>query len=346
MEESEVTVSERSEGHVVNDTILIRGKQIPVVNEYIEQVKLKFFPDNPRVYSLVRGNTDVPSQEEIERQLLEMEHVRQLIQDIRVNEGLIEPLIVKDGTFEVLEGNSRVAAYRYLARSNPIKWGLVKCTVLPKDIDESLVFALLGQYHIKGKKDWAPYEQAGFLYRRFKRHNVDLPTLAREIGLSQRRAKHFIETYQFMIDNNEVDVNRWSYYDEYLKSSKIRKVKECCPELDSLIVQKVKSGEIGRAVDIRDHLPVICTASKKVFMKFVNGALPFADAYDLALDAGGDNTCLKRLSKFRKWLISQEVEESLRRSKGQTRGKLQYELEKLNTRIKALRSKLKGGHHG
>ena len=34
------------------------------------------------------------------------------------NQGLIEPLIVRDDTFEVLEGNSRLAAYRFLAKSD------------------------------------------------------------------------------------------------------------------------------------------------------------------------------------------------------------------------------------
>ena len=54
----------------------------------------------------------------------------------------------------------------------PLKWNLVKCTLLPADIDESLIFALLGRYHVNGKKNWAPYEQAGFFYRRFHKHSV------------------------------------------------------------------------------------------------------------------------------------------------------------------------------
>lgn len=40
-----------------------------------------------------------------------------------------------------------LAAYRQLAAKEPIKWVLVKCTVLPDDVDDALVFALLGQFH-------------------------------------------------------------------------------------------------------------------------------------------------------------------------------------------------------
>jgi ParB-like nuclease domain len=206
------------------DTLTVSNESIPVVMKEMLQSKLRFYPENPRIYSLLRRNDDQEvTQEEIEAQLLEMEHVKVLKEDIKRNGGLIEPVIVRDGTFEVLEGNSRLAAYRFLAKTDPITWAKMKCILLPNDISDSLVFALLGQYHIKGRKDWAPYEQAGFLYRRHKKQNVDVQTLARELGQSLKTVKHLIETYQFMIDNGEEDVRRWSYYDEYLKSSRIKR---------------------------------------------------------------------------------------------------------------------------
>jgi hypothetical protein len=323
-------------------TILIRGKQIPVVTKEIEHSKLVFFAENPRVYSIVRSNSSTPTQEEIQKQLLDMEHVRELIQDIRSNEGLLEPLIVKDGTYEVLEGNSRLAAYRYLARNQPIKWGRVKCTLLPADIDEALVFALLGQYHVKGKKDWAPYEQAGFLYRRSKKHKIDLLTLSQEIGISQKQVKHLIDTYEFMVDHAEVDTERWSYYDEYLKSSKIQKARRQYPTFDSLVVEKIKSREIARAVDVREQLPVICTGSMKTLKKFANGSLTFADAYEAAVDAGGGSEHLKKVSSFRKWLTRDQTETEFTESEGQTRSKLIFELNKLYARVEFLRKKMPG----
>lgn len=186
----------------VSNSILIRGQEVPVTTKNIEQAKLRFYPENPRVYSILHGNGDIPGQDEIQKRLLEMEHVKELIQDIRINKGLIEPLIVRDETLEVLEGNSRLAAYRALAKTDPVKWGYVKCTILPADIDEFLVFALLGQFHIKGKKDWAPYEQAGFLYRRFKKHHADLKTLALEIGISAKKIAACVPTRCFECAGN------------------------------------------------------------------------------------------------------------------------------------------------
>lgn len=49
-----------------------------------------------------------------------MEHVKQLRVSIESNGGLIDPLIVRDGDFMVLEGNSRLAAYRLLCRTDAV----------------------------------------------------------------------------------------------------------------------------------------------------------------------------------------------------------------------------------
>jgi len=325
----------------IADTLLIRNEEIPVTIRYLPQVDLRFFPENPRVYTIVRGEGKEPAQEEILERLLNMEHVRELIQDIKRNGGLIEPLLVRDGTFEVLEGNSRLAAYRYLAKNEPIKWGHVKCSVLPSSISESQIFAILGQHHIKGKKDWQPYEQAGFMYRRFKYHEIGLETLSAEIGLSKKKIQHLIDTYQFMIDHNETEVARWSYYDEYLKSSKIRKARKKYPELDKVIVKKINSQEVLKAVEIRDQLPVICSGPQKGLKRFVAGTITFEDAFEAAEEAGGTNSQLKRLVKFVRWLVKDEVERGLASSDGQVRDKIAYELRKLDARVTALRRKLK-----
>lgn len=320
-------------------TILIRGRDIPTTTCVLEQAKLRFFPENPRVYSFVHGPGHVPTQEEIQARLLELEHVKVLIHDIQVNGGLIEPLIVRHGTLEVLEGNSRLAAYRFLAKNDPVKWGYVKCTLLPEDVEESDVFTLLGQFHIKGKKDWAPYEQAGFLYRRLKKHNADIKALAAEIGISLKHVKHLVDTYQFMVDNDEDDVNRWSYYDEYLKSHKIRRAREKHPALDTLIVEKIRSEEIPRAVDLRDQLPVICS-TPKLLDKFIAGKAKFSDAYEAAIDAGGGAAHLRTVKKFRDFITRPRVEQHLLQYDGKIGKNLIYELRKIELKVRRLLKKL------
>lgn len=320
------------------DSLTILGVKVPVTAQLLPQQKLKFFPDNPRVYSVVRANGKQPTQEEIQQQLSDLEHVRELREDIKRNGGLLEPLIVRGGSLEVLEGNSRLAAYRQLAAKEPIKWGMVKCTVLPADVKDSLVFALLGQFHIKGKKDWAPYEQAGFLYRRFKDHKVPTKTLSEELGLSTKKVTHLVETYQFMVDHDEVDTSRWSYYDEYLKSNKIKKARKQYPQMDAVIVQSIKNGKIERAMDLRDQLPTVC-GSAPILKRFAEGKVPLDKSYERAVDSGADSAPYKKTATFRRWLTENDIDSLLVNSPQNLRDKLLYEFEKIATRIAALKKK-------
>lgn len=322
---------------VVSGTLRIRGNDVPTETLDIEVSKLKFYVDNPRIYSLLRSSGDLPSQTEILSQLLEHEHVRELKDDIVANDGLIDPLIVRGGDFVVLEGNSRLAAYRHLATKDAIKWGKVRCTVLPADIDEKLVFALLGQYHVKGKKDWAPYEKAGFLYRRYKQHAFELSTVANELGIGFKEAKHLVDVYEFMLKHHENDRERWSYYDEYLKSNKIKKARHEHAQLDEFIVGEVKAGRIAKAMDLRDKLPVICSGPAKILKRYVEGKLEFLDAYDSAVDAGGDNGALKKLKRFRDWICLTETEEDLVEANKPIRDKALFELKEIEKRAQKIR---------
>lgn len=322
------------------ETLLVRGIEIPVETTTLPQAELRFFVDNPRVYSILRTDGAEPSQSDIQRKLLEMDHVKALIQDIKRDGGLTDPVVVRAGKLEVLEGNSRLAAYRALAKIDPVKWGRMKVKILPEDIEESLIFALLGQYHIKGKKDWAPFEQAGFLYRRSQAHDIDAVQLAQEIGLSKRKVEHLINVYQFMLDHGEADTARWSYYDEYLKSAPVKKARLGQKGFDALVVGKIKSGEIARAVDVRDRLPVICSAPKSL-QKFAVSGYDFESAHEHAVEAGADSSPYKKLAKFRQWLARPEVEVALGKAQGETRKKIQFELDKLHGRVGAVSAKLK-----
>lgn len=318
-------------------SLRIRGQEVPTVTQDIDQSQLRFYADNPRIYSLVRAGDQKPDQEEILAKLLEHEHVKVLKEDIVANDGLIDPLIVRDGDMVVLEGNSRLAAYRFLAKKNPLKWGKVRCTVLPSDIDDKLVFALLGQYHVKGKKDWAPYEKAGFLYRRYKEHNLELSVVALELGLRLGEAEHLVAVYEFMIKHDDGDRLRWSYYDEYLKSRKIRKARQEFALFDDFIVKQVKSEDIPKAMDLRDKLPVICSGNAKNLRRYVEGTINFDAAYDTAVNAGGENSALNKLKRFRTWLFQNETEEDFLEADKQIRDRILYEVKEIEKRSKKLK---------
>ena len=175
-----------------DDYILIRGKKIPVETKDVSHSELQFWADNPRVYSLLDRASDDPDQTEIFDSLSKTEDFRELRGDIEGNGGLIDPIIVRDTDMVVIEGNRRLAAYRSLAATNSIKWSMIRCRILPGEIDEADIYAMLGQYHIKGKKDWAPFERAGFVYRRHRHHKEDISDVAIEIGVSPQQVQHLV----------------------------------------------------------------------------------------------------------------------------------------------------------
>ncbi|HEX6748756.1 MAG TPA: ParB N-terminal domain-containing protein [Longimicrobium sp.] len=325
-----VPVAAKGSDSFVHDTLVIRKQQIPIRVGELRHADLLYYADNPRVYSVVRnGAAHEPTQEEIQQTLQEMDHVKELVHQIRENGGLIDPLYVRGGTLDVIEGNSRLAAYRILATKDPIRWARVKCALLPDDIDESVISALLGQWHLRGKKEWPPFEQAGYLYRRHMVHGVAIDDLAAGVGLSRAKVRRLVEAYAFMVKHDDTQRERWSYYDEFIKSRKISKARDLHPEFEELVVAQIKSGEIPRAQDLRDKLPVICEGPPKVLRGFSTGRYGFEEAFDRAVEAGGDHSHYQKLTKFRKWLAQQDVRDALSAADGPLRPQITFEVRQL-----------------
>ena len=118
-----------------NRIMTIGNQQVNVVETELKQSELLFYPENPRVYNALHGIVgENPSQDEIQRHMQSLDSVKLLKLSIEANGGLLEPIIVRKNI--VLEGNSRLAAYRLLAKIDPIKWGKIKANVMPDETPE------------------------------------------------------------------------------------------------------------------------------------------------------------------------------------------------------------------
>ncbi len=326
-----------------NDYMPILGRRIPIKSASLNVIDLKFYPENPRIYSAIGADKSKPTHDEIQKKLIKMDHVKELVQDIKSNGGLIDPIIVKDVSWEVIEGNSRLAAYNELRNQNPIKWGKIRAIILPADIDEVCVFALLGQYHIKGKKDWQPFEQAGFLYRRHKHQNTKVNKLAEELGLKPAEAKNLVDTYDFMVNNNIKDPSKWSYFYEYIKSRKIKKWRADpnFEDFDKKVVQSIKHNRVGTAMEFRNGIKILGDASSKVIKKFMKDTYDFETAVNVAEGSGNTDKVYKELRRFRTWIVKTEIKEAIKKA-GNAKPKIEYETSKLCAIFKNLNKSLKG----
>lgn len=321
-----------------HDTITLKGRDIPVSVGYVDQGSLKFYTENPRIYNDIwKDGGAEPTQSEIFEILAKRDHVREvLVPSIRANGGLIEPLLIRNTV--VLEGNSRLAAYRLLAQTDAEKWRRVRVRKLPSSTTESEIFSLLGEYHIVGKADWSPFEQAGYLYRRHKMHTLPEETLAAEIGLTPGKVRHLIKVYAFMLQVDDRSSPRWSYYDELLKGRKFDQAIASCPEFIDVVVEKIKQGDIERAVDVRDRLPLIAKVGGNTLKKFVSGKLSFENAVTDARERGAGDYNAKKVRDFRHWIAEEQLIAELKRVPDKEKKSLKFELKHIERRVKKLLS--------
>ena len=106
------------------DEIKILERAIPLGSDMMNIRQLKFLKDNPRVYACTHGEPDFDQLLEEEQQdiiysrLLDEPSVKNLERDVKRHGGLMEPILVRLDTKEVIEGNSRLAVYRKLDDGN------------------------------------------------------------------------------------------------------------------------------------------------------------------------------------------------------------------------------------
>lgn len=245
----------------MSDTEIIIGKiKYPTRRDSLLQRDLEFFIDNPRVYSMFDRSVSEPSQSDMESKLCECDDVRELRDSIEENGGLTVPIIVCKNV--VIEGNRRLAAYRMLLKKDPEKWAYIPAEILPDDTPESAILIYLGQIHIVGQKDWAPFEQAGFLYRSLKTTGMSAKALSESTTVKQGTVKKMVSIYEFMIENDDQESKHWSYYEQYLTNKYIKKARETDDRLDKKIVIDIKAGRITDAKkEIREQLGAICKSS-------------------------------------------------------------------------------------
>lgn len=231
--------------------ITIKGEIIEFREEELRVDELQFWPENPRVYSVLRKTCTEPTQKAIEDVMTSLDNVKQLRNSIKVHGGLTHPIFVRNKV--VIEGNSRLAAYRILCRTNPMEWGKIRCNILPDDLDDELVFSFVGSIHIHGVTEWTPFEQAGYLVRHQQRSKKPIEAIAKDCGLTAKEAKLYVKVYETMLGNDDTDQSKWSYYFEMLKNKHIMEKSAKFPSLNLIdkLCDGIKDGSITGATDLR-----------------------------------------------------------------------------------------------
>ena len=272
----------------MNRSIKILDVEVPLSDDFLDIYRLKFLSDNPRVFSCTHGEADFESlgddekQDRIYEKLLDEPSVKNLEKRIKRHGGLMESILVRLDTMEVIEGNSRLAVYRKLHDLGiPGDWGQIQCDIVSK-LTDGQQDALLNQIHVKGKTQWAAYEKANFAYVRSVRGN-SVQEIARRFDETENEIKKRIKIISMMKENGDTERSHFSYYDVLARNGKISSGMEDNEELRKVVLSNIKHLDSHEdveftALELRNKLPVIIS-KPKVLKKYIRKEVSLDDGY-------------------------------------------------------------------
>ena len=271
--------------------ITILGEKIKISDDYIDIHELKFLQDNPRVYASTHGvsnfkdKTPEEQQEIIFEEISKEPSVKNLKPDIKRHGGLMEWILVRHDTKEVIEGNSRLAVYRQLHEDDPDNdaWNHIPCNLVSRLTPEQQA-AFLNQIHVKGKTQWSAFEKANFAYVR-KEKGMSFKDIANLFGESEATIRIRIKSIEMMAKNKDKERWHFSYYDVLARNKVIEKGMKDVDGWEKLLsdIKQIGSeeGASFTAQDMRNKLPVILK-KLKVLKKYVAGKIELDQAYQIA----------------------------------------------------------------
>jgi hypothetical protein len=122
---------------------------------------------------------------------------------IRAFRRLIVPIIVTpnpDGTYVVIEGNTRVAIFRELAEEgSPGDWSVIPA-IVQTDLQEAGEHAIRLQAHLVGPRPWRPYAKAKYLHDLYINQKMSINEILDYCGGTARRREieEYIAAYKDM----------------------------------------------------------------------------------------------------------------------------------------------------
>ena len=295
----------------------ILKERIPFESRKIPTADLRFSTKNPRIANEQSKLSDISNlQSQIEKILIKREDVSVLAQDIEHQGSVIESLIVRDGTLEVLEGNRRLAACRMLlgkyGKETAIHQELLNlnCEVIPENTKDEIIFAFQLQWHVRGKKSWDAYEKANIFYTQVQDFSkeMDHSESVKRVAYIARESIQEVTTLcniiSLMNKYQEEITSRYSYYDVVQRTRAIQDAMGTSENKEKKSISSIKSFD-GAAPDFRKMLSAVCCdkkSSKKFFDEDEDCSLE--DAYAIVEGRGSNDEIFKKIKQFRLWLFS------------------------------------------
>ena len=155
-----------------------------------------------------------------------------LRQSIEANHGIIHPIVVNkrdDGTYVVIEGNTRLQIYKDFRRENkPGNWDTIRCLVY-ENIDAEEMHKIRLQAHLVGPREWDPYSKAKYLNHLANVEHMPMTSLISFCGGSSKASeiRNMIAAFNDMEkyyrplcdDDTQFDIKKFHGFVELQRSS-------------------------------------------------------------------------------------------------------------------------------
>ena len=215
------------------------------------------------------------------------ESTRSVLEGLRLHQGQQEPLIVDLRGNIVIEGNSRLAALRVLAREDPADWGAAICRCY-NDLTEEERCALLSEMHVIGKTEWNPYVKAATYWRQHHELKWELPKIAQMNRTNVAKVRTELATVELMAKENELNERKYSWYNVLTSTRDIKQEFENNAEFQSRVLTIVQNASpeapdpVERASNaFRDGLKAL-VKKKRPLRKFCSGSKTLQEAVEAA----------------------------------------------------------------
>lgn len=200
-----------------------------------------------------------------------------LRESIRVNKGIIHPIIVNhttDSKYIVIEGNTRLQIYReFFSRTKDSIWETIRCIVY-ENLTKSEIDSIRLQSHMVGPRDWDAYSKAKYLNQLYSVDGLPINTIIDFCGGKKSEILKLIDAYNDMqmyyvplLEGETPDPREFSKFSE-LQNRSIKNALNVNGYTEKDFSNWVLNHNIDTAMNVR-LLPEILAdpAAKKEFLK-------------------------------------------------------------------------------
>lgn len=202
-----------------------------------------------------------------------------LKESIRVNEGIINPIIVnhtEDDKYVVIEGNTRVQIYRDFAKIDPEgPWKIIR-SIVYENLSKEQIHSIRLQSHLVGPRDWDPYSKAKYLSYLCNNEHLPMSTIISYCGGKGAEINKLIDSYSSMQNHYVKKVETLGYDVDIREFSKFVELQNKSVK-DALLFNKydeetfaewVINGNVDKAQNVR-QIPKILKnpEAKKEFLR-------------------------------------------------------------------------------